>query len=145
MKKVSFNIVLLLIFVSLPLVFMSCGGGGGGGSGNISIFGSSGFGYTDLFNNHTWEYVNGLYKLTLTCDNSKVTVKSFLNGVEQPGTTTSSYELKDAREMGKKGKIKAQCINNNSETEFTFDKLVSPDSVTMTIGNVSMTFNKQSF
>ena len=135
----SFSILLILAV----LVLSSCGGGGGGGSGNISVFGSSGFGYTDLFNNHSWENVNGVNKTTLICDNSRLTVKTFVNGVEQPGTTTSPYELKNAEEMGKKGKIKCNCINNGAETEFTFDKLVSPDSVTLTINGLSTTFTRK--
>lgn len=143
MKRViSFSFYILLVF-SLSLLLASCGGGGGG-SGNVSVFGSSGFGYTDLFNDHDWEYTNGIYKTTLSCNNSRITIKSFVNGVEQTGlTTTSSYELVDVKEMGKKGKIKCNSINGGAETEFTFDKLISPDSFTITINGASTTFTRK--
>ena len=141
-NKYLFNKAFIILLSISVLVLSSCGGGGGGGSGNISVFGSSGFGYTDLFNNHTWEYVNGVNKTTLTCENSRLTIKTFVNGVET-STVTSPYELKDAEEMGKKGKIKCNCINAGAETEFTFDKLVSPDSVTLTINDSSTTFTRK--
>jgi len=149
MKKKLFNIYLLFTLSSLALLISSCGGGGGGssggsGSGNVSVFGSSGWNYADLFNNHTWENTNGANKITLAFNNSKITRKHFVNGVEQTSyTATAAYELIDAKEMGKKGKIKCSCINSGAETEFTFDKLVSPDTVTMNYNGASLTFTRQ--
>lgn len=136
-KKIIFG---CLFIIAISIIFSACGGGGGGGS---SIFGASGLGYTDLFNNHVWEYVNGSFKITLSCDNSKMTCKFFIDGVEQPGTTTSSYELKDVKELGKTGKIKCQCINNGAETEFAFNKLIAPETVTMNFNGTSITFTKK--
>lgn len=142
-KTVSFDKALILLLITAALILTSCGGGGGGGSGNVSVFGSSGWGYTDLFNNHTWENTNGAYKTTIACNNSKLTIKNFLNGVEQSGTATAPYELKDAKDMGKSGKIKCSCINNGAETEFTFNKLISPETVTFTLNGASITFTRQ--
>ncbi|MBR4825442.1 MAG: hypothetical protein IKZ86_11640 [Spirochaetaceae bacterium] len=141
MKKVSFNICLIILMLSLSLMLAGCGGGGGG-SGNISVFGSSGLGYTDLFNDHEWEYTNGIYKTTLYCNNSKLTAKYLVNGVVQ-STSTASYELKDTKEMGRIGKIKCSCINGGAETEYTFDKLVTPKTVTMTFNGASIAFTKK--
>ena len=51
--------------------------------------------------------------------------------------------IKDTKEMGRIGKIKCSCINGGAETEYTFDKLVTPKTVTMTFNGASIAFTKK--
>ena len=121
MKKVSFNIVLLLIFVSLPLIFMSCGGGA---SSSGPDGGVSGLGYYDFFNGHTWSRTDGSGKTSFIFANGKVTRKEFTqSGSSWTATysgTEKSYTLTNLTEHGAHGTITTEDMFSNNPAQYSF-------------------------
>ncbi len=136
MKKVSLYILLLLLFVSMPLVFINCGGGA---SSSGPDGGVSGLGFYDYFNGHTWSLIDGSSKTSFVFANGKVTRKDFnlVNGswVEGTPNTEKPYVLTNITDSGSHGTITTEDMFSNNPANFTFT-----NSTTVVLG-----YNNQPF
>ena len=141
MKKVSFNIVLLLIFVSLTLIFMSCGGGA---SSSGPDGGVSGLGFYDFFNGHTWSLINSTSKTSFIFAKAKVTRKEFAYEggawVEKYSSTEKKYVLKDWTEAGQHGTIITEDMFSNNPAKYSF---LNEKVVVLSYNNQAFTFTRE--
>ena len=141
MKKVSFYILLLLIFVLIPLVFISCGGGA---SSSGPDGGVSGLGYYDFFNGHTWSLIVGSAKTSFIFANAKVTRKEFVYEggawVERYSSTEKKYVLKDWTEAGQHGTIVTEDMFSNNPAKYTF---LNDGVVVLSYNNQAFTFTRE--
>ena len=121
MKKVSFNICLILLLLLLPLMLTGCGGGA---SSSGPDGGVSGLGFYDYFNGHTWSLIDGSSKTSFVFANGKVTRKDFnlVSGswVEGAPNTEKPYILTNITDSGSHGTITTEDMFSNNPANFTF-------------------------
>ncbi len=121
MKKVSFNICLILLILLLPLMLTGCGGGA---SSSGPDGGVSGLGYYDYFNGHTWSRTEGSGKTSFIFANGKVTRKEFTQSggswTETYPGTEKSYTLTNWTEHGAHGTITTEDMFANNPAQYSF-------------------------
>ena len=142
MKKVSFNICLILLLLLLPLMLTGCGGGA---SSSGPDGGVSGLGYYDFFNGHTWSLVvNNTTKTSFIFANAKVTRKEFAYEggawVEKYSSTEKKYVLKDWTEAGQHGTIITEDMFSNNPAKYSF---LNEKVVVLSCNNQAFTFTRE--